>query len=112
MIIADSGMCIIDFGIATTEGCSFRGFFGTEEFASTNALQGRDPQFSDDVESLCYSLYALEIGYQQWRKLTESGRGRPTLKTLRRKSAIVNLMDIVPQKESKVKRNTSETCTV
>lgn len=62
IIITDSAEPIlIDFGLSAY--CKTQRSAG---FASQNALNGDYVYKSDDFESLCYTLYALEIGQSKW----------------------------------------------
>jgi hypothetical protein len=42
----------------------------------------------DDFESLCYTMYSLEIGVQKWLKL----KPRPTVRELKQQSEVVQLI--------------------
>jgi len=80
---------IIDFGVAAqTESQKAIGFEGTKEFASNNALEGENAEPNDDFESLCYTLYALEIGQRNWFSKVASHQ-RPTIKELKECSVVV-----------------------
>jgi hypothetical protein len=58
MIVAESGMFIIDFGIAATVEAVSSGFIGTREFASQNAIEEGDPVTAMTL-NLCASLCIL-----------------------------------------------------
>lgn len=89
IIIEDSGnLRIIDFGFAMRIGSSYCGFNGTRDFASQNTLQHRNPSIYDDVESLCYTLFALEIGIHKWNNMVDSSR--PTVQQLKKCSLVVS----------------------
>jgi len=95
---------IIDFGLAAyNSDDKSSGFCGTRTYVSQNALDGGTVGPEDDFESLCYTLYALEIGEGKWEK--ESAKRKPTVQELKSKSAIVKkLYGLWKEKQSKKKK--------
>lgn len=79
---------LIDFGLASMDDEQSEGFTGTDSFASQNALDEGDPDVMDDFESLCFTFYALEIGYKKWELLEQ----RPKLTTLKNESEIIKFI--------------------
>jgi len=73
IIIAGNELYIIDFGISVAMENSNTPFAGTPEFASRNSWKGTYTP-NDDFESLCYSLYSLEVCRAAWTNLVEEGR--------------------------------------
>jgi serine/threonine protein kinase len=92
VIITNSGdISLIDFGSSAFKGSlEGRGFEGTRIFASKNAVEEGIPSVDDDFESLCYSFYALEIGFDNWVEVCKSPR--PTLTLIRKKSKLLQLL--------------------
>jgi len=81
---------VIDFGIARkiSQDTTIT-FAGTRQYASSNALAEGNPCFEDDLESLCYTLYSLEIGIEQWKCVVLN---RPRIAILRQQSEIVQFV--------------------
>jgi len=81
-------LCLIDFGIAFIVGETFLGgFSGTFLYASQRQRAGKHPTFQDDFHSLCYTLFALEMGIEQFSKLEP----RPSFNAIKQRSAVVQL---------------------
>jgi serine/threonine protein kinase len=57
IVVVDGRARLIDFGTAMSAGR--RSSAGTPTFSSANACLGGPACFRDDVESLCYSIFAL-----------------------------------------------------
>ena len=63
-------------------------FAGTEDYASQNAMNDGMVVPEDDFQSLCYTLYALEIGEDKWvRKVRKK---RPSIFELVAKSDVIS----------------------
>ena len=63
VIVDNSGdVKLIDFGCAVDLGSRRTGFLGTSLYASNNSLSCGVASEDDDFDSLCYTLYSLDIG--------------------------------------------------
>jgi serine/threonine protein kinase len=85
LIVVNEDIKVIDFGSAVRLSESPGGFGATPAYASLNYRSGGDPCAMDDFESLCYTVYALESGVDEWLACELP----PSLAEIRQKSYIV-----------------------
>ncbi len=91
-------LVIIDFGVAmvNTRRKQRSGSEGTLPYASTNRLNQGYITTDDDFISLCFTLYALYIGIEQWEAIPIEAR--PTITQLEHQSKIVCTLHVLWKK--------------
>jgi len=89
IVVVETGeLYFIDFGVAHRTKDAHRPPshpLGLTRFSSKNQLLRKPLTFEDDFESLCYSLYALEIGVANFLNL----KYRPAFKVMQAKSKVI-----------------------